>query len=554
MDHLCYRCSRNRDEQEEIKKKKEMELAHPEMKQLRLGPSEIGTLALIAPLSEDTSSSDQAVDGTPQDRLSIGETFILQIPNEIISKILTLVAVRPTFEYPKNYYGRVLPLVTVCRRFNHIATPLLYHKAVFKNHCGIVPPCLPARQFHRTVQENPLLRPYVKAVKLYIHDLYVARWQSEYDIANDDIANDFMIWFPNVTSFELQGGFATRKFTWQMIAKAVKHMPSIRKISLDRDDFAIRLCDVIENLNIPNLRKLEISGMQGSQNPENHLNCEHKTKHFGEKPAKVSYPFFYCTRNPMRPSRTGTPALNTPQGYERTGSLTSLILSDFELRPSDLAILLAWPKTLEHFTFENPDSSCTRWELSMVESLLAPHRSTLKSICIGPLTGDAGCINVTAFPELKALELSRLQWECSPEQACSTILAPKLENFTWNFEMYDRDSEQWANFDQPEVDWLLSFAKLASTQKSALKEIVIRYDGDQPSTPSSREVYEATEYPWDHMEQLKLMLKPLGIAFSCVPDLLYAKMDVERRLEEVEKRKITADIRPFLSHHLRRLG
>jgi hypothetical protein len=254
-------------------------------KQLRLGPSEIGNLTLIAPLPEDTSSTKKAIDHTRQDRLPTGETFISRIPNELISEILTLVAVRPSHEWPRNYYGRVLPLVTVCKRFNRIATPLLYHTAVFENSCGIVPPCLPARKFHRTVQENPILRPYVKAVKLYIEEFHQIKSLGEYDIAND-----FMTWFPNVTSFQLQAGFANgkRKYTWPMIAKGMKHMPFMREISLCREDFdGLLICDVIENLNIPSLRKLKIHGLSGYCNLESDPSREFKTSHFGNRPAKV---------------------------------------------------------------------------------------------------------------------------------------------------------------------------------------------------------------------------------------------------------------------------
>jgi hypothetical protein len=77
--------------------------------------------------------------------------------------------------------------------------------------------------------------------------------------------------------------------------------------------------------------------------------------------------------------------------------------------PSDLAILLAWPKSLEHFTFRRIHSNRAHWQLSSFESLLAPHRSVLKSISIGSLTGGADSIDVSAFPELNTLELSR--WE-----------------------------------------------------------------------------------------------------------------------------------------------
>jgi hypothetical protein len=290
MDYLCYQCSLKKEKQGKIMKG-EVRSGSSQIKnkQLLLGLSEIGYLTLIAPLLEDTSSSKEVADYT-QDRLPIGEAFILRIPNELISKILSLVTVRPPYEWPRNYYGRILPLVTVCRRFNRIASPLLYHTAIFENSCGIVPPCLPARKFHRTVHENPMLRPYVKTLKLYIRDLHHILSLDEYDIAND-----FMVWFPNVTSFKFQAGFANgkRKYTWPMIAKGVKHMPSIREISLHREDFdGLLICDVIENLNIPSLRKLEIGGMSGYSHPENDPNGEFKSSHFGERPAKVGYQLF----------------------------------------------------------------------------------------------------------------------------------------------------------------------------------------------------------------------------------------------------------------------
>jgi hypothetical protein len=295
MDHLCYQCSCKKEKQLDKektmnKKVKVASLSQIKNNQLRLGLSERGNLTLIAPLPEDTSSSKEAVDHTRQDRLPTGGTFIFRIPDELISEILALVAVRPSYQRRRNHYGHILPLVTVCKRFNCIATPLLYHRAVFENSCGIVPPCLPARKFHRTIQENPRLRPYVKAVNLYIRDLHQIQSLGEYDIAND-----FMTWFPNVTSFELQAGFANgkRKYTWPMIAKGMEHMPLIREISLHREDFdGLLICDVVENLNIPSLRKLKIGGLSGYSHPENDFNYEFKTSHFGQRPAKVGYLHF----------------------------------------------------------------------------------------------------------------------------------------------------------------------------------------------------------------------------------------------------------------------
>jgi hypothetical protein len=88
----------------------------------------------------------------------------------------------------------------------------------------------------------------------------------------------------------------------------------------------------------------------------------------------------------------------------------------------------------------------------------------------------------------------------------------------------------------------MSFAKIASVQKSALKEIVICFQPDEWFAPSSREEYEAVGYPWDRMDQLALALKPLGISLSCTPDPPLTKVEVEKKIEEEEKRKKNSDI------------
>jgi hypothetical protein len=239
----------------------------------------------------------------------------------------------------------------------------------------------------------------------------------------------------------------------------------------------------------------------------------------------------------VRPSQVGIAALITRQGYEGTGTLTTLIVSDLRVHPARLAILLAWPKHLEHFTFGNTYSNHGHWELSMFESLLAPHRFSLKSITIGSSPIGRGRINVTGFPELTSLELSHWGWHCSPEQAILTILAPKLKEFTWNFDSYDSHIKSWYHFAQPQVDWVLTFAKLASAQRSALKEFVIRFQQDEWAAPHSREEYEAVRYPWDRMDQLALALEPLGIILSYTPAPSHTRMKVEKRIEEMESRE-----------------
>jgi hypothetical protein len=201
--------------------------------------------------------------------------------------------------------------------------------------------------------------------------------------------------------------------------------------------------------------------------------------------------------------------------------------------PSSLAHLLAWPKKLEDFSFGRIVWNPEHWDLETFEQLLEPYRSSLKNISIGHLpTGGQKTINFTSFNELSTLTLTRTQLDCTPEVANATLLAPKLHTFTLDFGRYDTRSEEWANFGQEQVEWLLKFAELAAAQKSALKTIAIVFNPDEWSAPSSREGFEAVGYPWDRMDDLRVKMRPLGIDFKYSPMPIYTKEEVKSKIEQ----------------------
>jgi hypothetical protein len=219
--------------------------------------------------------------------------------------------------------------------------------------------------------------------------------------------------------------------------------------------------------------------------------------------------------------------------------------------PAALAHLLAWPKLIQHFTFRRIHFNRAHWDLDIMQSLLSPYKSTLKTIAIGSLSGRAaGSINVSSFHELITLNLSRWQLDCTPEIACATLLAPKLHTFVWDFGIYDQHSEGWGHFAQPQADWILKFAQLAAARKSTLRIIEILFTPDQWSAPSTREQYEAVGYPWDRMDDLKISMKPLRIELKYSPGPSHTKEEVEKRIEEIEaeeaKKANVADIRRML--------
>jgi hypothetical protein len=256
-------------------------MASKKLKQLQLGASEDGHLQLSGPVIEN-AIEDLTADIT-RPWVPSGEDFLLKIPDELLSEIIAFAITPPHYEWPRNYYGRALALTKVCQRLNRLVQPHLYHSIHFENSCSFVPPCLPTRRFYRTLKADPSLGRFCKELKIYVSDIPGVKSIHDYDLANE-----LLCWLPNVTSFDLQGGFngANGPALWAMVQRAVKHMPLIRHVSICREDVAgLLMTPIIEHLNLPLLKTLDIHGVSGVTNDGND-----RQEHFGAQPVKVSSP------------------------------------------------------------------------------------------------------------------------------------------------------------------------------------------------------------------------------------------------------------------------
>jgi hypothetical protein len=204
-------------------------------------------------------------------------------------------------------------------------------------------------------------------------------------------------------------------------------------------------------------------------------------------------------------------------------------------QPAALAHLLAWPRNLEHFTFDRMYWNESTWDFGTFETLLKPYRSTLKSISIGYLTGGQQTIDFSCFTELSTLSLSRWQLYCTPEVASSTLLAPKLHTFIWDFGIYDQHTESLSDFAQAQVDWILKFAELAAGKGSCLRNIKIVFNPDPWNEPSTRLESEERRHPWNLMDDLNATLKLLGIELTYSPIPFSCLEEIEETDEEDEE-------------------
>lgn len=182
-----------------------------------------------------------------------------------------------------------------------------------------------------------------------------------------------------------------------------------------------------------------------------------------------------------------------------------------------------WTKTLEHFTFNSLQFEQNQfpWRLSTFRFILLPHRSTLKSICIGALPAcKSDRLNFSDFIELETLKLSAWGLDLDTDAQIPGVLAPKLKQFTINFNSNDStflSKTRFHHYTPRADDWLRSLGYLAAERRVPLREICIQFEPASWIRPLSTD-----KYPWDRMDVLRTNLLGLGI------DLKYSRPTLTR--------------------------
>jgi hypothetical protein len=81
------------------------------------------------------------------------------------------------------------------------------------------------------------------------------------------IANDFVSWLPRVRCLSIHGGFERRnEHTWAFIRNAVQHMREIQHLSISREGWGLYLSPIVDTIDIPSLRILDIHGISRTTN------------------------------------------------------------------------------------------------------------------------------------------------------------------------------------------------------------------------------------------------------------------------------------------------
>jgi hypothetical protein len=195
------------------------------------------------------------------------EAFIFRLPDELLAIILELATKNNTrytswrwwycvYHTPSNY-ADIKALALVCCRFNRIALPLLYRVIRFRFPRHIVPSTKAVKTLHSTLQKYPSLSQYCRRLSIRIVDS-----RSESRLEDFSIVNDIASWLTKVQCFEIHGGFdECNEQTWGFLRSAVQHMREIEHLSLSREAWGLYLKPIMEHIDIPSLKKLDIHGI-----------------------------------------------------------------------------------------------------------------------------------------------------------------------------------------------------------------------------------------------------------------------------------------------------
>ncbi|XWX00004.1 hypothetical protein V2A60_008020 [Cordyceps javanica] len=428
---------------------------------------------------------------TPGDAEGDAPIRLSHLPEELLLRIADF-AYGPDVDLDQAYiladrHAVFHALVLVDRRFNRIATPLLYKifatsENPFRERQRIRKTAL----FLRALRENESLRAHVRGLCLY-----TAEGRDKYPSPDMFVrVKELVTLVPNTAFLHVNGGFDDfRRETLDVVSTAIVHMKHLRHLSLNRQGYGPTLEDVAEAFRLSwGIKRLSLNGVT---------------------------------------AMTGVTSPIIHEKEYRTASFTHLTLKDYSEDWAATEQFLSWPATLRSFEFGNFRNNRNDMDLAMFGGALFQHRDTLTVLDLGFLrrrNTDSQMIDLSQFSALRELTLSRWSFNNTnlafSGETGRKLLAPRLRRFTWSFGIGFMESERLSDMGPNEEAWLRDFGTYAATRHtddggggggSSLRTVYVRYLpirvlGEQGSA----------EYPWDRLRRVADDLAMRGI------ELLYS--------------------------------
>ncbi|KAF4955621.1 hypothetical protein FSARC_11818 [Fusarium sarcochroum] len=425
-------------------------------------------------------------------RIDESETYILRLPNELLSKILDLTfdTERPydAFWFTPRAHPVTAGLSRVCRGFEASVTPKLYSEldivsSVTKNvHADESTTLL-----YRTLEKNSTKRTYCRKLAISL----VKESEPEFDPSANllDSTFDVIRWLSSTTHLSITG---------------------IRTTSQDVDSPNLHTL-ISRALNLlPRLMTLRIYGKTVSL-PTVLEGLGDMTKYHTNLSALIIY---YINE------AANTSQWQALQGIKGTAPMTKLKLKRFGQTPEVLEALIKWPIELQKLSFRPQCAWSTghsglfdNWSFAVMQPILEAQMANLRELSILDLdTGDIKNLDLTSFKKLEVLKLPSTLTGYDKEDV-SRLVSPNLRVFKWKVVTWNSEvEEQVDDFGQVQEDWIHELVKVAIERKVKLREVFVKFTPIILGNIDHRSIY-----PWDRISNVARHSEQHGIQIHHSP-------------------------------------
>ena len=474
---------------------------------------------------------------------------ILSLPNELLEPIFRHACHVPAWILnspdikiaPNEAYS----LILVCKRFHEVALPILYEdpgrwNTMFFGDWEPLWKLLAARSDLSAMIKELILYwdasdlPWVLygAVLVFPKMINLKKLRFSGDLKLSTCSDFFfavLLQLPRLEKLHVQAEWRDGPSVRQVLARL--SLPSLRKLTLVHATFGYAQDDLsraepersdltmdqhegaIPEDNVPEGDVSEEDAAEGDSPEETAIEKDVSEEEMSEEAV-----------NNRLVRYIGDLLANGPVKLEDTGAVTSLRIDQAQCTREELAQILAWPRALEHFRYDEHnqvddyDFQMTDFGLGFFGTALRPQLASLKTLRLCYFfTYEVGRpLDMADFRNLETLHthLENFQHR-SPESVASEILAPKLHTIIFDAQPTIMHTGLFDNLDRIAGDLFVPIAECARERQTALKEIRVRLCADHRVAIShgSFNIRRINEC-FDKLEEVRQLLEQMGIKIS----------------------------------------
>ena len=376
-----------------------------------------------------------------------------------------------------------MSILRVCRRWNVIATPLLYRRVRVELRKTRI--ALSAALLLRTLQSQPQLRSFTREVDILLDSLSTPAFSQN---AVLQLIQLLRFWQVGLRSASIHGRIdaAESRSVLLQLGKS-----SLENLSCSGFFGGISLSFLLTYFELSRARKLSLSRVSDRDH----------SKSLGSSSGRSSM----------------NEQVALPLERHHPSELKELDLSDPFLPVQTLDVLFRQLKSLERLrmTFLMQSTDAGTYTVAAIERLVHFQRHSLRRIEFGHMCQVSDGLNLTKMIALESLKLNESTvFHTSAVKAASSLAAPKLKHFIIEWSTEDQhDSDPMSDMQQTTI-WVQQFI---TTRKShlpdelnALEEIKLDFCPHLQYGVT----WESVRQPWRYLEQARAKLENFGVRLS----------------------------------------